>query len=109
MKKNFKVLLIVFLAFVSIIGITGCGKDKASKNPIVGKWQYKDYSSFVYTFNEDGTGDYSGKKFTYTTEENKISITYEGSTAAFESTYEIKGNELNIIDSFGNDTIYTRK
>ena len=106
MKKYFKVLLVALVLSAGIFALTGCGKDK---NTIVGKWQSKDYSSYVYTFNEDGTGDYSGSKFTYKVEENKISITYEGSTAAFESTYEIKGNELNIKDSFGNDTIYIRK
>ena len=106
MKKYFKALLVALVLTVCIFGLTGCGKDK---NSIVGKWQSKDYSSYVYTFNEDGTGDYSGKKFTYTTEDNNISITYEGSTAAFKSTYEIKDNELNIKDSFGKDTFYTRK
>ena len=109
MKKYFKALLIVSVLFVSIVGLTGCNKEKADKNTIVGKWQSKEYSSYVYTFNDDGTGDYSGTKFTYTTEDDKISIKYENSTAAFESTYEIKDNELNIKDSFGNDTIYTRK
>ena len=102
-------LLFISVLFVSIVGLTGCGKDKANKNSIVGKWQSKEYSSYVYTFNEDGTGDYSGTKFTYTTEGDKISIKYEGSTAAFESTYEIKDNELNIKDSFGKDTLYTKK
>lgn len=105
MKKYFKGLLIALVLTISILELTGCG----NKNTIVGKWQSKDYSSYVYTFNEDGTGDYSGTKFTYKTEDNKISITYEGSTAAFESTYEINDNELNIKDSFGEDTIYTRK
>ena len=107
MKKYIKTLMIVLILTVSVFGLTGCGKEK--KVTIVGKWQSKDYSTYVYTFNEDGTGDYSGMKFTYTTDGDKISIKYENSTAAFESTYEIKDNELNIIDSFGNDTLYTRK
>ena len=42
------------------------------------------------------------REFNFETEDNKISITYDGSTAAFESIYEIKDNELNIKDSFGN-------
>ena len=117
MMKKIKKLLVALVLSISILGLAGCGKDKASKNnvddsnknTIVGKWQSKEFSSYVYTFNEDGTGDYSGAKFTYTVEGNNISITYDGSTAAFESTYEIKDNELNILDSFGNDTLYTRK
>ena len=107
MKKYFKLLLVVLVLFVSIIGLTGCNKE--NKNPIVGQWQSKDYSSYVYTFNEDGTGDYSGSKFTYTTDGDKISIKYENSTSAFESTFEIKDNVLNIKDSFGKDTLYTKK
>ena len=108
MKKYFKILSILVVVVIALT-FTGCGKGKSNKNSIVGKWQSKDYSSYVYTFNEDGTGDYSGAKFTYTTDGNKISIKYETSTAAFESTYEIKDNELNIKDSLGKDTIYTRK
>lgn len=107
MKRYFKTLLAALVLCISIIGLTGCGKT--DKNTIVGQWQSKDYSSYVYTFNEDGTGDYSGTEFTYTTEDNKISILYKNSTAPFESTYEINGNELNIKDSFGKDTIYIRK
>ena len=109
MKKYFKVLVIALILSISILGLTGCGKEKSKKNTIVGKWESKVYSSYVYTFNEDGTGDYSGVKFTYTTEGNKISIKYDGNSVPFKSTYEIKDNELNIKDSFGNDTIYIKK
>ncbi|MBR3210962.1 MAG: hypothetical protein IKF71_03370 [Bacilli bacterium] len=107
MKKYFKALLVTLLLCVGIIGLTGC--DKASKNSIVGTWEYKDSSAYVYTFNEDGTGEYSGMKFTYTTDGKKISITYENSNASFDSTYEIKDNQLIIKDSLNNDTIYIRK
>ena len=107
MKKYVKVLLIVLVSFIGLVSLTGCGKS--DKNPIVGKWQSKEYSSYVYTFNEDGTGDYSGTKFTYTAKDGKISIKYENSSAAFESTYEIKDKQLNIKDSFGKDTIYIKK
>ena len=108
MKKCFKSLLLVLVLFVGIIGLTGCDK-KEEKNPIIGKWQSKEFSSYVYTFNEDGTGDYSGTNFTYTTDGDKISIKYENSTAAFESTFEINDDVLNIKDSFGKDTLYTKK
>ena len=107
MKKLIKVLFVVLVLSFSIFGLAGCNKN--DKNPIVGKWQSKDYSSYVYTFNEDGTGDYSGTEFTYKTEGDKISIQYKSSTVPFESTYEIKDNVLNIKDSSGKDTLYTRK
>ena len=111
MKKYFKLLIITLVLSLSIIGLTGCGKEKTKeeKNPIIGKWENKTSPSYVYTFNEDGTGDYSGVKFTYTAEDNNISITYESSSVPFKSTYEIKDNQLNIKDSFGNDTIYIKK
>ena len=110
MKKTLTLVLVALLLVSGLFVLTGCkdGNEK-NKNTIVGKWQSKDYSSYVYTFNDDGTGDYSGTKFTYTTEDNNISITYDGSTAAFKSTYEIKDNELIIKDSFGKDTVYTKK
>ena len=103
--KRFKNIALVVALFVCMTILVGCGAKKG----LVGKWEYKGFSSYVYTFNEDGTGDYSGKKFTYTTEGSKISIKYDGDTEAFETTYEIKDNELNIKDSFGEDTIYVRK
>ena len=111
MKKTLTLIVAAMILVAGLFILTGCNNNNnnSSKNPIVGKWQSKDYSSYVYTFNEDGTGDYSGMKFTYKTEGDKISITYDGSTAAFESTFEIKGNELNIKDSLGNDTIYNKK
>ena len=103
--KKFKNILAVVVLFAVVTILVGCGAKKG----LVGTWQSKDYSSYVYTFNEDGTGEYIGMKFTYKTEGNKISIQYENSTVPFESTYEIKDNELNIKDSFGKDTIYKRK
>lgn len=105
MKKT--LLGIVLLCAFSFVLLTGCGKKG-----LVGKWEYET-GGYVYTFNEDGTGSYaiSGfeSKFTYTTEGNKISILYEGNTAAFESEFEIDGDTLNVKDSLGNDTIYKRK
>jgi uncharacterized lipoprotein YehR (DUF1307 family) len=102
MKKIKSVLLITFLAVV-IFATSTCGKEG-----IVGKWKYES-ADYTYTFNEDGTGDYNGMKFTYTTDVDKISILYDGNTAAFESTFTIDGNKLNIKDSYGNDTIYIRQ
>ena len=110
MKKFLKSLLIALVLCVSVVGLTGCNKSaKKEKNSIVGKWQSKEYSSYVYTFYEDGTGDYSGTTFTYKIKDDKISILYDNSSATFDSTYKINGKELTIKDSFGNDTIYIKK
>ena len=47
--------------------------------------------------------------YEYKVEDNKLSILYEGNTAAFETTYTISDNKLTIKDSFGEDTVYDRK
>lgn len=103
MKELKRICLVVFLVAVVFVA-TACGK----KGGIVGKWTYET-GSYTYTFNEDGTGDYNGRKFTYTTEGEKLSILSDGDTAPFETTYTIDGDKLNVRDSFGNDLIYIRK
>ena len=76
MKKIFKNLLVVFVFVFVIVGVTGCG-DKG----LVGSWKYRDY---IYTFNEDKTGDYSfgntKMKFKYEDDGKKVKITYDGNT-----------------------------
>ena len=103
MKKYCLVIFIVLSLFV----LTACGKKG-----LVGSWIYKT-GSYVYVFNDDGTGSYeygsNVRNFTYTTDGNKITILYSGNTIPFETTYEIKDDELIIKDSYDNDTIYVRK
>ena len=86
-----------------------------SASPIVGRWKYyvenSSYSiDYIYTFNNDGTGSYemagASKSFTYTTDGNKLTITYD--SAPFETEYEINGDILNVKDSFGDDTLYKK-
>lgn len=106
MKKRVLFTLVLFMLTVVLVG---CG----SKG-LVGSWKSDSFSgAYVYTFNADGTGNYDAagtkKEFTYKTEEDKISILYTGDTVPFESTYKIDGNKLNIVDSLGNDTFYTKK
>lgn len=108
MKMKSKMLLFSVLLLVGVVALTGCKNEK--KDPIVGKWAL---DSYVYTFNSDGTCSYDAAgtlmKCTYKTDGNKLSILYDGSTASFDTTYSIKGNKLNVKDSFGSDTIYTKK
>ena len=99
MKKICLTLVLV----VCLLVVSACGK-----NSLVGSWTYQT-GSYTYTLNEDGTGDYNGAKFTYTTVSDKLSILYDGNTVPFETTYTIKGDKLNIKDSYGNDTIYVKK
>ena len=123
MKKTLKSLLIIAMLFSTIMVLSGCGnkteetkKEEKTKtenvNPIVGAWK-SELGSYTYHFNEDGTGDYSYSttkmEFTYKTEGNKISILYNSSTVPFETEYSIDGDTLNVIDSFGNDTLYKKQ
>ena len=86
--------------------------NNTQNSSIVGVWKYDDASladSFVYTFNADGTGNYTAAgNFTYKVDGNKISITYDSSGATFETEFEVSGDKLNIIDSLGEDTFYNR-
>lgn len=83
------------------------------KDSIIGYWKNDELGyDFIYTFNEDGTGEYDAAgtimEFTYKTDGNKISILYTGNTASFDTEYELDGDTLNIKDSFGDDTFYKR-
>ena len=109
MKNTIKIIILIAILVIAVFALTGCGSEKTYT--LVGSWKY-DGADYTYTFNEDGTGNYdaAGTKmeFTYTTEENKISILYTGNTSPFETQYSIEGDTLNIIDSFGSDTLYKR-
>lgn len=105
---NLKKVMIAFVLLFSVIALAGCNDNKSKT--IVGKWAL---GSYVYTFNEDGTCSYDVAgtlmKCTYKTDGDKLSILYDGNTVSFDTTYSIDGNKLNVKDSLGNDTIYTRK
>lgn len=103
MKKSLLACLLVLACVV----VVGCGK----KDPIVGKWAYGSGESFMYTFNSDGTCHYTAnnKDCTYKVDGDKLSITYEGSTAPFETTFKIEDNKLIIKDSFGSDVVYEKR
>ena len=117
MKKIICVLLAMLLccfAFAACGGSDGNssgGNAEKKADPakaIVGTWEYEN-GGYTYVFNNDGTGEYVGKAFTYTVDGNKISILYDGNTAPFETEFSIEGNKLNVKDSLGDDTIYIKK
>ena len=101
-----KKILYIMVIIVTAVVLVGCGK-KEEKITLIGTWSYNNL--YTYVFNEDGTGDYSGMKFTYTTDGDKLSILYEGNTVPFETIYRIEDNKLIIKDSFDEDVIYERK
>lgn len=110
MKKTFLVIGVVLVLAIAMIGLTGCDNNKG----IIGSWSTKLYSTeYVYTFNEDKTGNYNAggtvMNFTYEDDGKKVSILYTGNTDASSYEYRIEGNKLIIKDSFGSDVEYTKK
>lgn len=101
MKKILSIAIIVAIALIALVVLTGCGTKT-----IVGDWEYEG-GLYVYHFNEDGTGDYSGMNLTYTEDNGKVEILYDGWDNPLEATWE--GDVLTVVDSFGNNTIYNRK
>lgn len=116
-----KFLLVLLTIGVSLI-LVACGNknvqpasDGNSVTSIVGYWKNDDFlpgTEFIYSFNEDGTGNYnvsgSDMPFKYVLNGKKISIFYDGNDVPFETDFEIKDNILNVKDSIGNDTLYKR-
>ncbi len=111
MKKTIAILLAMILCCLALVACGAGAKMPADPaKAIVGTWDSKDFPDmgFTYIFEEDGTGSYVGEKISYTIDGNKISIAFED-TESFDTEFEIKGDELNIKDSLGMDTIYVRK
>ena len=118
MRNKLEKTLLIIIAIVGLVTLTGCNKTTKTKtnnktNEIVGSWKYQGSGDYIYTFKEDGTGTYkvgsTTMEFTYKTEGKKLSITYKGNTEPFETEYSIKNNVLNVVDSLGNDTLYNKK
>jgi len=112
MKKTISIIALVLMLVASAFVLTGCGEKKEEDKGVVGKWEYQ---SYVYTFNEDKTGNYdygnSGKGMEFTYEDNgtELSILYTGNTSPLVLKYRIDGNKLIITDSFGKDVEYVKK
>lgn len=109
MKKK---ILFGLVALIAVVTLVGCGSKSEDKG-LIGSWEYKDYSGYVYTFNEDKTGSYSAfgteMKFTYEDNGKEVTILYDGNTDASTFEYKIDGKELTIKDSFGSDVVYVKK
>lgn len=110
-----KKIIAVVMIFMMVFALCACGDSKKDEAPLtlVGSWESDALADYIYTFNEDGTGNYSvaglDMPFTYEDNGNSFSILYDGNTAATDFEYTIEGEKLTIIDSFGDPTVYTRK
>lgn len=111
MKKIIAALMILMMVFA----LCACGDSKKDEEPLtlVGSWESNTLADYIYTFNEDGTGNYYvvglDMPFTYEDNGDSVSILFEGNTDATDLEYTIEGKTLTIIDSFGEPVLYTRK
>ena len=117
MKKLFAVLLILVMAcsVLAACGDSGSSDsaDAGGADSIVGQWASQDYDgAFVFTFNEDGTGNYDASgtdmPFTYTIDGDQLSILYDGDTISFDTPFTISGTTLTIKDSMDEDVVYNK-
>ena len=111
MNKVIKVFAIVMLFCVALCALVACGEKEV--NSIVGFWKNDEAGyDFVYTFNEDGTGSYDSAgtvmPFKYTMDGEKLSITYDGDSISWDTTFKVEGDTLTVIDSAGEDVIYKK-
>ena len=112
MKRITAVLLLVVMLFA----LCACGEKGGSDKKdatLVGSWVSEDISDAIYTFNEDGSGDYeyfgTKMKFTYEDDGKAVTLKYENATEENVFTNPIKGDKLEIEDSFGDKVIYIKK
>ena len=106
MKRTFIAIAIIAVLSVSLFVLAGCGAEESKG--LVGSWKYNGSTTFMYTFNADGTGSYAGRNFTYVDDGSSVTITYDGDTASGTYSYTIEGNTLKITDSFGSIVEYSK-
>ena len=115
MKKILSILLVVCMT-MGLMAACGGDDKKADKKEepvtIVGTWEYNSLGA-AYVFNADGSGAYkfagNEMKFTYTDDNGKLTLNYEGMDVPNEFNYTIEGKTLHIEDSAGSIVDYTRK
>ncbi|MBR5336520.1 MAG: hypothetical protein IK152_00860 [Lachnospiraceae bacterium] len=96
----------------SSVASSAAGLSEEAK-AVVGSWASESLKDYIYTFNEDGTGDYamgtSKKELTFKVADGKLEILFKGDTAPFKTPVKVEGNKLIIKDSFDKDVVYIKK
>ena len=117
MKKSLISIIAVALCILfTASALCACGDtsgdEDEGKTNLVGSWEYES-GGYIYTFSEDGTGNYDAggtvMEFNYTDKSNSIEFSYEDTTESSTYEYRIEGDALYIKDSLGNDVKYIRK
>ena len=114
MRKSLISIVLVLIALLAI-SLVGCSKNDNNEKEIVGYWKNDTTLpgyEFIYTFNEDGTGNYNSAgtdmPFKYVISGKNISFFYDGVDVPFDTEFEINGNVLNVKDSNNEDVLYNR-
>ena len=115
--KATKTLAFALILAIACLLLAACGAGaggEAAGDPLVGSWASEDFDgAFIYTFNEDGTGNYDASgtdmPFTYTAEDGMLSILFDGDTMSLDTEYTIDGTKLTVKDSMGEDVIYNKQ
>ncbi|MBR2784039.1 MAG: hypothetical protein IKD93_07605 [Firmicutes bacterium] len=122
MKTKKSLILVLMLALACLL-LAACGAGdggeadadaSAGGDGLTGIWVSADFDgAFVYTFNDDGTGNYDAAgtdmPFTYTVDGSQLSVLYDGDTVSFDTEFVIDGDTLTIKDSLGEDVVYNRQ
>ena len=109
--KKIATFLMLILLLATVAMITGCGGGEQDE-ALVGTWAWDLEASYIYVFNEDGTGErgFPGHMtaFTWNTNGSRLNFTFPGSSENYARrwTYTISGNILTL-DSQQTDEIYS--
>ena len=81
-------------------------EETEAKSQLLGTWESEDGS---YTFNEDGTGTFDDKSFTYTEKNFGLSITFDGDSEPTPFDYAVAGTKLILKDAEQTEFVYDKK
>jgi len=91
-----KKIIILLLSVAFMFSLVACGANRDEE--LVGRWVFEDDSSFVTTFNEDGSGTHSiswgfGDTFEWSTRRDNLYWNYPGHERMY-TPYRISGGAL---------------
>lgn len=110
MKKSVKAqLTTIFIAIMSVICMVGCEKDAIEQNSneftLYGEWCYvHDEDAVVAEFSEDGSAEFEGEEYRYTSDSQYINLSSEDGTVK-KLRYLPEGTDMYIYIQ----SVYTRK
>lgn len=90
-----KKVISLILALVMCLSLCACGGGTGTSEELfLTKNEWKDIgdTECIFTFKKDGTGTFSGKSTTWNLSENKLSVSYQGSTKTMTLEFDIIEN-----------------